>query len=173
MATIAIVSAVIALIGVAASTYAAYEQGETQQKFAKYNAKVAENQAAGERMRAEFTANQQREAHRRTIATQRAVYGTSGVEMSGSPLLVIADSARQAELDAQIILAGGEARGIGFEAQAALSRFQGRQASTAGYVNAGSTLLSGASNAAFRYANTRSTTGSAITVPSSSIYGDT
>ena len=139
----------IALIGVAVSTYAAYEQAQTQEKFQKYNAKVAENQAAGERMRARVAADQQREAHRRLIANQRATYGVSGVDVaSGSPLLVIADSAKQAELDAQIILAGGEARGIGFETQAGLSRFQGRQAATAGYVNAGSTLLSGVASTA-------------------------
>jgi hypothetical protein len=53
-------SAVIALIGVAVQAYAAYEQAQTQEKFFKYNAKVAENQAAGERMRAQVAANQQR-----------------------------------------------------------------------------------------------------------------
>jgi hypothetical protein len=152
MAVIGVVGAVIALIGVAASTYAAYEQAETQQKYAKYNAKVAENQAAGERMRAGVAADQQRELHRRVIANQRAQYGTSGVDVaSGSPLLVIADSARQAELDAQIILAGGEGRAIGFQSQAALDRFQGRAAMTAGYVNAGSTLLSGTAGVASNY----------------------
>ena len=168
---VAIVGAVVALIGVAVSTYAAYEQAETQQKFAKYNAKVAENQAAGERMRAGVAANQQREAHRRLIANQRAQYGVSGVDVaSGSPLLVIADSAKQAELDAQIILAGGEARGIGFEAQAGLSRFQGRQAAAAGYANAGSTLLSGTGSVLTRYYKRTGGDGGTITVPSSSIY---
>src|SRR4026208_692800 len=111
-------AAVIALIGVAIQTYAAYEQAQTQEKFFKYNAKVAENQAAGERMRAAVAANQQRELHRRVIANQRALYGSTGVESaSGSPLLVIADSAKQAELDAQIIQAGGEGRGAGLRAR--------------------------------------------------------
>jgi hypothetical protein len=147
-----IAGAVIALIGIAAGTYAQYEQAQTQEKYAKYNAKVAENQAAGERMRAGVAADQQRELHRRVIANQRAQYGASGVDVaSGSPLLVIADSARQAELDAQIILSGGEARASGFQSQAALDRFQGRAASQAGYVNAGSTLLSGTSNTYFQY----------------------
>lgn len=164
---VAAVGAVIALIGIAVSTYAAYEQAETQQKFAKYNAKVAENQAAGERMRAQVAADQQREAHRRLIANQRATYGVSGVDVaSGSPLLVIADSAKQAELDAQIILAGGEARGIGFETQAGLSRFQGRQAATAGYVNAGSTLLSGVASTGASYARYQGTTPTASSGPS-------
>lgn len=175
MAVIGVVGAVIALIGVAASTYAAYEQAETQEKYAKYNAKVAENQAAGERMRAGVAAEQQRELHRRVIANQRAQYGTSGVDVaSGSPLLVIADSARQAELDAQIILAGGEGRAIGFQSQANLDRFQGRAAMKAGYVNAGSTLLSGAAGIGAQYARSSTTPsytagpggyGSSISVP--------
>lgn len=168
MATIAIVGAVIALIGVAASTYAAYEQAQTQEKFQKYNAKVAENQAAGERMRAGVAADQQREAHRRLIANQRAQYGVSGVDVaSGSPLLVIADSAKQAELDAQIILAGGEARGIGFDTQAQLSRFMGRQQSQAGYVNAGSTLLAGTAGVGARlYSGTSPSAGTGTSGPS-------
>ena len=169
---VAAVGAVIALIGIAVSTYAQYEQGQTTEKFAKYNAKVAENQAAGERMRAAVAAGQQREAHRRVIANQRAQYGASGVDVaSGSPLLVIADSAKQAELDAQIILSGGEARAGGFQAQAALDRFQGRAASTAGYFNAGSTLLSGSSRAYQQYRGTQPS-GDTITVPSSSIYAN-
>ena len=166
-------AAVIALIGVAIQTYAAYEQAQTQEKFFKYNAKVAENQAMGERMRAKVAADQQRELHRRVIANQRALYGSTGVESaSGSPLLVIADSAKQAELDALIIQAGGEARAIGFQAQAGLDRFQGRNAGAAGYANAGSTLLSGAAGAYFKYAGAGSGGGDAITVKSSSIYAN-
>jgi hypothetical protein len=159
-------AAIIALIGVAIQTYAAYEQAQTQEKFFKYNAKVAENQAMGERMRAQVAANQQREQHRRVIASQRALYGSTGVEgSSGSPLLVIADSAQQAELDAQIIMAGGEGRAIGFQSQAALSRFQGRNAAASGYANAGSTLLSGAAGVAANYYRYQGTTPSAGTGP--------
>jgi hypothetical protein len=51
--------------------------------------------------------DQQRYADRRVISQARATVGSSGVEMSGSPLDVLAESARQAELNALYIRRGG------------------------------------------------------------------
>lgn len=153
MAAIAIAGLVVTVVAAAASAYVQYEQAEQQSKVAKYNAKVAENRAIEERQRAAFAAEQQREANRRVLARQRAAYGAADVEVNaGSPLLVMADSARQAELDAQIILSGGAARASGFTAQSNLDRFQAQNLKTAGYYGAGTTLLSGGARAYTGYA---------------------
>ena len=71
--------------------------------------------------------------------------GASGVDpATGSPLLVSEDIAGEVELQAQRIRAGGEVRATRLEQQAQLSRLQGRQAQTGGFLRAGSLLLSGA-----------------------------
>lgn len=151
--TVAIIVAVAAVAAAGVAAYSQYQQGQAQNAAQKYNAKVAENQALAARQQAEFAANQQRERSRRLIANERALYGTAGVDVSaGSPLLVVADSAKQAELDAQATLAGGAARSSGFEAQGTLDRFMGRQAVQAGNLGAGATLLSGAASGASAYA---------------------
>ena len=122
-----------------------------QQKAAKYNAKVAENQATAARNAAAIREQQHREQVRRLAAGQRAGYGGAGVTGEGSPLLVMADTLEQAELDAQRIRYGGEVSATGLQSQARLQRFQGDQYARAGALGAGTTLLSGAATAT-RYA---------------------
>jgi hypothetical protein len=156
----ALAAAIASIVAAAVSaglTYAsARQQAQTTEKMAKYNATVAENQATSERNRAAFAADQQRAATRRTLARQRALYGTAGVETSyGSPLMVTADSAYQGELDAQVIKSGGEARSSAYMAQAGLDTFRAHAArgiETSGALYAGSTLLSGAATGSRYYA---------------------
>src|SRR5262245_21982801 len=112
---------VVAAISAALTYEAARVQAQNTQKVAQYNAEVATNQAISEQNRTKFMAEQQRQATRRQLARQRALYGTAGVEENfGSPLMVQADSAMQGELDAQIIKSGGQARASAFQAQAGL-----------------------------------------------------
>ena len=159
MATVAIIGIVVSVVLAAASATLQYEsakaQAKTTKKIADYNAEVAANQAISERNRAAFAADQQRAATRRVLARQRALYGTAGVEENfGSPLMVQADSAYQGELDAQIIKSGGQARASSLEAQAGLDRFRGQAArgiETAGAIQAGTTLLSGAATGTQQY----------------------
>lgn len=141
-------TAAVMLVLAAVSAYMTYEQGQQQQEVMKYNAKVQENRAIEETQRAAFDANRAREQSRRVLANQRAVYGSSGVDIAaGSPLLVMADSAKQAELDAQIILSGGQARATDATARANIARYKGDVYARAGTINAGTTLLSGATKA--------------------------
>lgn len=74
------------------------------------------------------------------LGHQRAVTAAQGSTMEGSPLMVLEDTAAEAELEALHIREGGEANA------AALIK-QGKAAQTAGYMDAGSTLLSGVASA--------------------------
>lgn len=74
------------------------------------------------------------------LGRQRAVAAAQGSTMEGSPLMVLEDTAAEAELEALHIREGGAARA------AALIK-QGRNAQTAGYLQAGDTLLTGVGNA--------------------------
>lgn len=162
MAYTLVAAIVVAAISAALTYESAKTQARTTEKVAEYNAEVATNQAISEQNRAQFAADQQRAATRRVLARQRALYGTAGVEENfGSPLMVQADSAMQGELDAQIIRSGGQARASAFEAQAGLDTFRARAArgiETAGAIQAGTTLLSGAATAYRNYAGAQAPT---------------
>ena len=150
--TVAIIGAAAAVAGTAVSAYAAYSAGQAQQQASKYNAKVAANQAEAARNAAAVRAQQAALQHRRVAASNVAAAGSSGVEVAaGSPLLVLADEAMQADLEQQRIRYGGELEASTQRANERLFRFQGQQARAAGGLRAGTTLLSGASAFATRY----------------------
>ena len=150
--TTAIVSIAAAVASTAVTAYSAYAQGQQQQAASKYSAKVAANQAEAARNAAAVRAQQAALQHRRVAAANVAAAGSSGVEVAaGSPLLVLADEAMQADLEQQRIRYGGELEASTQRANERLFRFQGRQAAAAGGLRTGTTLLSGASSFAQRY----------------------
>lgn len=150
--TIAIIGIVATVAAAGMSAYGQYQQGQAQSQALKYNATVAENQAIAARQQAAYLADREREQTRRVLSRQRALYGTAGVDVGvGSPLMVMADSARQGELNAQAVLAGGAARAQGYQAQAQLDRYMAGQARSAGQIGAGVSLLSGLASAGTQY----------------------
>ena len=144
LAIAAVAAAVSAVAGAGGAVYS----GEMQKKAADYNADVANVNA----LMAQNKAKADEQAHRAMVAkilsSQRALYGKSGLSMEGSPLLVMEDTALQGELDALTIRYGGDVAAANARSQANLQRMQGRAAQTSGYISAGTTLLSGASQAA-------------------------
>ena len=140
------VAAAAAVVGAAVAAYGTYESGQQASKAAKYNAKVADQQAElATRAGAQAEADS-RERSRRLMATQRAALGTSGVTTEGTPLLTLLDTAQQAEMDALRARYSGEVRSQGFASEAVLLRSRAGQARTAGAIGAGATLLTGAGN---------------------------
>lgn len=139
-------------VGVAAagtSAYAAHEQGEQQAKVAKYNQRVAENQAAMAEDQGKLAAEGERDRQRRLMATQHARQAASGVVTTeGSPLVVQMDSARQAERDLQLLRYGTDVRATGWASEAELQRGYSSYARRAGNLNAGVSLLAGAGSTA-------------------------
>ena len=113
----------------AVSAYSSYESGKTQQKAAEMNAKAAKQKAA-------YDETIHREKVKRLLSTQRAIAGSSGVELTGSPLLALEDTAKQGELDALAIRYGGSVT-------ANQDRNEGSAAAAMGRNKAGTTLLSG------------------------------
>lgn len=107
--------------------------------------KAAEAQSAANARQAQEIANlraqQQQEIDRRTMASARAHYGASGVDLGGgTPLTVLAESARQSELNNMIIKRGGE---LTAEAELSAGRAARKQARYGTY----GTLLTGLSSA--------------------------
>jgi hypothetical protein len=121
------------------------QAGKAAQQAGDFNAGVDRNQAVAARGRAAFEARKQRDMTRKLLATQRAKFGVAGVGFEGSPLLVMEETAKEAELDARAIEYGGEMEAVGLESRALLSEWEGRTAKKAARTQAFTSLLGGAS----------------------------
>tara|TARA_R100000664_G_C2757720_1_gene146106 strand:- start:1152 stop:1619 length:468 start_codon:yes stop_codon:yes gene_type:complete len=145
-------------LSAAGSVFGAFgsiQQGKAAKRAADYNAAIQRNQAIAAKQKAEFDADRQRQVAAAQRAQARAGFAKGGVVMEGTPLLVLESSAEQAELDAQAILYGGDVQATGYEAQANLSEMEGRSAKKAGYIGAGTTLLTGVGKAGSLYELTK------------------
>lgn len=152
MAAIAAAAPYLAAAGAAVSAIGAIQQGQSARAAARYNAKMAEDQAAQDRYEASVQAQQKaRETYQRLGAIRAAQGKSGGAADAGSVLDVIGDVASQGELERQWILRGGEISATGRENTARLDRMQGRAAVTGSYLKAGSELLSGTSNAYYTW----------------------
>ena len=154
MATTAVIVAIgVAVAAAAVSAYAAYEQGQTQQKIGKFNAKVAENAALARRQAAEIERQNKREQMAAIMAASRAGAGASGaITGEGSPLLIELADAENAKLNEARITYSGEVGARAQESEAIVQRYAGKAAARRGYIQAGASLLGGASSAAGIYA---------------------
>lgn len=155
-----IAGAVVTLLAAGVSAYAQIRQGQQAEAVGKYNARIAEQQAASARTAAAADAETKRRQFDRILGTQRARFGASGVIGSeGSSLLVMMQSEEEAALDVARVRYGGAAQAYGLQSEATLQRFQGRQARRQGYLGATSAILTGVSGAASTYGKRPTTTG--------------
>lgn len=150
MAPLAIIAVVVAVAAAAAAAAAQMKQAQAQAAQQRYNAQLqqreyqqqqfgAENQAVGFAQQArretevtEFEVAQRQEAAGLAQAKDAALIASSGVEMSGSPLLAYLHNVRARELDTQLLVMEGTERRIGLESQAEQARFQARELGQAG-----------------------------------------
>lgn len=111
----------------------------------RYNAQVSDNNAQRIRAEAATEIQDKRRDVRRQLGSIRAAYGASGIDFSGSPLDVLADSAFEGEWDVTKIRYKAEVAAVDEENRANLYRAGADASQTAGYIGAGSSLLSGLS----------------------------
>lgn len=154
-----------AIGGLALSVYGTYKQGQNQAASADaqakqaqanaaaatYNANLADQNAAITREQKDAAVEAQQRQTARSLGSIIAAYGASGVQSdNGSPLDVLADSARVAELDKLTTQYNYELKARDYENQAALDRMNaanGLAASTTYASAAGNYSTSGALNA--------------------------
>ncbi|TIP08059.1 hypothetical protein [Mesorhizobium sp.] len=135
----------LALIGTALSVGGALVEGQQSKQMADYQAKAYEQQARADAQAAAFEQGQERHKQDVLQAQGRAQAGASGVAIAGSPAEVLAANARHRQLDIKAIQYGSQLRQNNLTTQAAISRFSGKQAVTAGIFKAGGNLVSGLS----------------------------
>ena len=138
-------------------------------QMAEREAQSLDFAAQAEREATKFDVARQQEQGTAFKAQQRAEIAGSGLEASGSPLLVLSETAKQIELDKLAIEHAGESRAHEAEDAARLSRwqaselrkgiplrmelgrFQSRVSRQSGNLAATSTLISGGAKAASIY----------------------
>lgn len=117
--------------------------GQQQKKMSNYQAAQAEADAKAAQAAARVEADRIRKAGRAQAAAARASLAGSGVETGeGTALRITSDITRDAERDAYQTILNGVNQGARLNSQAQADRISGKNASTAGYINAGSSLLS-------------------------------
>lgn len=106
-------------------------EGENKAIAYEYNAKVARQNAVIARQQGVAAVEAQQRQAARAIGSAMASYGASGVQMDvGSPVDVLVDSARMAELDKLTTRYNYELKARGYEADSKLNLMEGRAART-------------------------------------------
>lgn len=155
--TLAIAGLATSLVGAGLSAYGQYRQGEAQQEAYNANAKVAEENAKAAKESSAWEEQQSRLRLTRLMGTQRTLYAKAGVDLSsGSPLMVLADTAAKGAEEVQAIRYGGDVAATQQLNQARLDRMYGKNAYNAGMIGAGSTFLTGLGQAGTQYAMMKS-----------------
>lgn len=118
------------------------------QQTADYNAKIAENELVLLQRRRLQQETALRRNSDRLASTQTVATAASGVEMTGSPLLALADTFFQTELDALNIQYAGDVDAVNKASEAALSRAGGAAQASAFQMQAYGSLLNAGSRSA-------------------------
>lgn len=118
-------------------------QAQAQKKAANYNAAVQEQQAQLEQQKGAAKATEISQRTKQRMAGARAASIESGLELSGSVSDVLDTVNQQGTLDAMTALWDSSTRAQGLRSSAELERSKGKSAVTAGYLGAGSSLLTG------------------------------
>lgn len=124
----------------------AIHSGRASQAAAEFNAATMTQQAARDKAISDIQAQQYFQEGRKQLATMRTARLASGVQMTGSPLIVDEHARDEFAYNWALIRAGGDARATRLVQQAELERFGGRSARLSGMFRAGSSLLQGAGN---------------------------
>ena len=120
---------------------AAAAQGAAAQAIAQRNALLAERQAEEERVAAAAAALRQEREGKALKGRQRALFAKSGVELRGSPLSVIVETAQNLEADRLTILREGAIRAGTAQAQAGIFRAEGTAAKAKGRAKKRASIL--------------------------------
>jgi len=139
------VYAAIAATAVGATT--ALYSADTAQNTAEANAELARRQGNAEKDAAMAQAEKIRKAGRAAAGQANAAMAAAGVAIGeGTPLRINEQINKDTEDDAYTTLLTGVRRQRSTEEQGMMMIAEGDAAKTAGYLNAGATVLNGASN---------------------------
>lgn len=125
----------------------ALSQGSATQRSANYNSRISAYNANVTEQQGQVAEMQQRQETARKIGLLHANFGASGLSSDGSATDILQESAFNAEMDAQNIRYNYSTKAQGYRMQGNLQTMEGKNARTASYLTAASTLLTGAGKA--------------------------
>lgn len=144
------VSNVVSLGATALSAYGSYRSGKDAEDAYRYNERISEREAAFQEQRTRYLLDQHEAETKKLKGFQKTGFAKAGVKTgSGTPIDVLRDTDKLAEIDANIIRYGGDIRAQSAYDEAKLYRRAGRSEMTAGLLNAGGTLLTAPSRWVF------------------------
>ena len=144
---------VATVAGTAMSSYSQIQQGKTANKIAQRNAQIQTRNAQIAQQNAEFNAKLKEREDKRRRSSQVAGLQPSGVEIyEGTNLIAMAEQEFTDDMNAQLIRRGGTIESQNLMQQAGITSAQGTASQQAGYMGAGSSLLTGAGKAGMQYA---------------------
>lgn len=142
----------MALVSGGLAAYSSYSQGKAQQANAKYNAKVAQNQALQTNMEARENVRRQSRNNESQLSAARARLANQGsVATAGAPLALMGDVAGELELGILDAYRSADAQRSNFLAESAIEKNRGKQASGAGKLMAVSSILGAGATAYGNY----------------------
>lgn len=127
------------MIGMGMQAAGGIYQGLQAKYTSEYNAAVAKEEAKTEEVLTEITIQRHRRFAKKLQSAQIARYGAAGVTLEGSPILVMADSAAEAELDEALIKFEGASKAGALRREASLQKMYGKSALYGALISAGQT----------------------------------
>lgn len=119
-------------------------EGNAANEAAKMQQAAYNQQAQADAQASAFEVSREKYKQELAASSARAQIGASGVALTGSPTDVLVAQAGQGELDLQAIKYGSQMRQNQLITQGKISAYQGKQAKIAGFIGAGTKILSGA-----------------------------
>ena len=114
--------------------------------MAKYNATIAENEAIATQQAIQSESRELARGQRELKGQQRMSISGRGGLMAGTDLLLLAEQAKTMQLDQLELQRQQDLAGVRGASEAAMSRYKGKTAASAGRWTAGESLLKGVSD---------------------------
>lgn len=134
--------------GTALGAYGQYQSGQDEAAMDDYNAKVQQREAQNAEQRSIIESRRQAQDAARKMGTLRAGLGASGaVTTAGAPLDLQAEQAKEFEQENLMIGFEGTQEAARLRQQAEQTKYAGKVAKRASTIQAGTTLLTGFSQA--------------------------
>lgn len=145
-----VVSGVVGAMGAMQTAEANARAAEYNAAISERNAKIADQNRMATLQQADVEQEDHRRETRRMLASIRASYGASGIELAGSPLDVLEDTALERGLDTQRIQFEAKVRNregaiqmLGLNEEASLQRMRADNERQAGSIAAMGAIVGG------------------------------
>jgi hypothetical protein len=139
------------ILGTGISAYGAIKSGQEKKRAYDMEAQAKVAQAAQVDLAANREIELTERRYERTKSAQISAFSRSGVELSGSPLLALEESAANAFDEVRSIQMAASYRKSTLGDEARISSFLGNEAEEAGYLSGAGSILTGVSQNPYLY----------------------